>query len=131
MLVRLLRAVVVVAVVAAAMLLPSLANAASRHRSAPSGQCDRTPDRCLARTWHERLTALKAANPDSNDALDDVDDWDLGADPMPRTSVDHGTAVPDPDSTPRWLRARRAADPRAASLIIWRKLAAPRPPPSL
>ena len=131
--VRLCRTAVVVAVLVAAWLLPSLADAAPRHRTTThSKQCAGTPNRCLIGMSHQRLTALKhARNPDSNDALDDVDDWDLGADPAPKVSVDSDTAISNPDSAPSWLRVTRAADPRAARLIVWRKLDAPRPPPSL
>jgi hypothetical protein len=63
--------------------------------------------------------------------LDDVDDQDVGADPAPKASIDVDTAVPDPASAPSWLRVTRAADPRAARLIVWRTLDAARPPPSL
>ena len=130
--VRLRRTAVVVAVLVAAWLLPSLADAAPRHRTTHIRECKGTPDRCLTGTRHEQLTALKhARNPDSNDALDDVDDWDLGADPAPKVSVDSNTAISNPDSAPSWLRVTRAADPRAARLIVCRTLDAPRPPPSL
>jgi len=132
MLVRLRRTAVVIAVLVAAWLLPALADAAPRHRTTHARQCEGTPDRCLAGRRHERLTELKhSRNPDSNDALDDMDDQDVGADPAPRASIDVDTAVADPDSAPSWLRVTRAADPRAARLSVWRKLDAPRPPPSL
>jgi|SRR6185436_16310636 hypothetical protein len=130
--VRLRRTTVVVAVLVAAWLLPALADAAPRHRATLARQCEGTPHRCLIATWHERLTAPRhARNPGSNDALDDLDDWDLGADPAPRTFVDGHPAISDPDDTPSWLRVTRAPDPRAARLIVWRKLDAPRPPPAI
>ena len=130
MFVRLSRAVVVVAVLVAAWLLPSLANAASRHRNVHASRCAHTANRSL-QTSRESLSALThARNPDADNALDDVDDPDLGADRAPRVSVARTTAVSDPDITPPWLRARRAADARDERLILWRKLAAPRPPPS-
>ena len=130
--VRLCRTAVVVAVLVAASLLPALADAAARHGTTHAHQYEGCPNRCLIGTSHQRLTALKPArNPDSNDALDDVDDWDLGADPAPKVSVDSDTTILNPDSAPSWLRVTRAADPRAARLTVWRKLDAPRPPPSL
>jgi hypothetical protein len=130
--VRLRRTVVVVAVLVAAWLFPALADAAPRHRATHARQCESLPDRCLAGASHDRLTAIKhVRNPNSNDALDDLDDWDLGADPAPRTFVDGHIAISDRDDTPSWLRVTRAPDPRAARLIVWRKLDAPRPPPSL
>ena len=130
--VRLRRTAVVVAVLVAAWLLPALADAAPRHRATHAHQCEGTPHRCLIGTWHERVTALRhARNPDSNDALDDLDDWDLGTDPAPKTFVDADIAISNPDRAPSWLRVTRAADPRAARLIVWRKLDAPRPPPAI
>ena len=130
--VRLRRTAVVVAVLVAAWLLPALAYGPPRHPATHAHQCEGTPHRCLIGPWHERLTALRhARNPDSNDALDDLDDWDLGTDPAPKTFVDGDTAISNPASAPSWIGARRAADPRAERLIVWRKLAAPRPPPSL
>ena len=132
MFVHLSRAVVVVAVLVAAWLLPSPANAASRHRDAHASRCEHTANWSLARTSRESLSALtRARNPDADNALDDVDDPDLGADRTPRLSVDRTTATSDPDITPPWLCARRAADARDERLILWRTLAAPRPPPSL
>jgi hypothetical protein len=130
--VRLRRTVVVVAVFVAAWLLPALAVAAPHHRATHARQCESLPDRCLAGSSHDRLTAIKhVRNPNSNDALIDLDDQDLGADPAPKASIDGDTAISDPDSAPSWLRVTRAADPRAERLIVWRKLDAPRPPPSL
>jgi hypothetical protein len=127
--VRLCRTAVVVAVLVAAWLPPAIADAAPRHRTTHTRHCEGTPNRCLIGTSHQRLTALThARNPASNDALDDVDDQDVGADPAPRSSIDAHTAVSD--GAPSWLHVTRAADPRAARLIVWRKLDAPRPPPS-
>lgn len=115
--VRLRRTAVVVAVLVAAWLLPALSDAAPRHRTPHAHQCKGTLDRA----W--------SSNADN--ALDDVDDPDLGADRAPRASADRSTTVSNPDSAPSWPRVTRAADPRAARLIVWRKLDAPRPPPSL
>lgn len=112
--VRLLRTVVLVAVFAAVWLLPTAADAAPDHRSTHA-QCDRTHTRNL----------------DSNDALDDADDRDLGSDPAPTASIDGSAAVSNPDATPPWIAASRVADLRTARLIFWRELVAPRPPPSL
>ncbi len=131
--VRLPRTAVLVAALVAVWLVPAQAHAAGQHhRNAHSRSCVRTPDRCLAATGHERLGAqTHSKNPSSNDALEDVDDRDLGSDPAPGAAVDDDVTATTPDTTPPWIFAKRAADPRAARLIVWRKLAAPRPPPSL
>jgi hypothetical protein len=133
MFVRLPRTAVLVAVLAAVWLLPSPANAAvQHHRNVQTCSCERTPVRCLAGTWHERLaTQSHVSNPSSNDALDDADDRDVDSELTPAASLDGNTAVANPDASPAWVGARRSADPHAARLIIWRQLTAPRPPPSL
>jgi len=88
--------------------------------------------RCLAGTGHEQLSPLThTRNPNSTDALDDLDDRDLGSDPAPAAAIDRTATLSNPDIAPPWIGARRAVDPCAARLIVWRKLAAPRPPPSL
>jgi hypothetical protein len=131
--VRLPRTAVLVACLVAVWLVPAPANAAAKHhRTPPKHSCARTPDRCLAGTWHERLGAqAHTRNPSSNDALDDVDDRDLGSDPASAVSVDGDAAASHSGAELTWIYASRAADPLAARLIVWRKLAAPRPPPSL
>lgn len=131
--VRLRRTAVFVAVLAAVSFLPSPASAAARpHRSTHTRSCAHTPDQCLASARHERLAAqTHLRNPSSNDALDDVDDRDFGSDPAPTASLDGTIAIADRDTAPPWICRLRAADPRAARLIVWRKLDAPRPPPSL
>lgn len=133
MFLRLPRTVVLAVLLVAAWLLPSAAEAAAQHhRNIHNRSCARTPDRCLAGTWHQHLGAqTHAKNPSSNDALDDVDDRDLGSDPAPKPTLDGDIALSDREPAPTWIYATRAADPRAERLIVWRKLAAPRPPPSL
>jgi hypothetical protein len=132
--VRLRRTAVLVVVLTAVWLLPSPDDAAAvqHHHKVHNSSFAPAPDGCLAEAPHRCFAAqTHIRNPDSNDALDDVDDRDLGSDPKPTPSVDGDIAVSDRDTAPPWLHAGRAADPRATSLIVWRKLAAPRPPPSL
>jgi hypothetical protein len=124
---------VMAVLICAVWLLPSRTDAAApRHGRTQARSCERTINRYLAWTWPERFRALHhTRNPHSNDALDDLDDRDVGSDPAPNASAADHTDVPDPDRVPPWVRVRRAANPRAARLIVWRTLAAPRPPPSL
>jgi hypothetical protein len=118
--------------VVAGGLLPSPAHAGIPHHPRTlSRLCQRAPGRCLALTQHQRLKALKHVRPDSNEALEDFDEWDVGTDSASDTATVVQTTASDPNSAPPWARARRAADPLAARLIVWRKLSAPRPPPSL
>lgn len=130
---RLRRAALIIAVlVVGAGLLPSRAEAAVPRRHAVHTKlCERAPSRCLALTQHERLSPVPRVRPDSDEAVVDLDDWDFGTDPTSNASPADHTTVTDPDRTPPWARARRTINPLAARLIVWRKLAAPRPPPSL
>ncbi len=124
---------VMAVLVCAVCLPPSRADAAvPRHRTPHPRSCERLTVRCLAWTRHERFRPLHhTRNPHSDDVLDDFDDRDLGGDREPTASAADHTEVPDTDCAPPWVCVRRAANPRVDRLIVWRTLAAPRPPPSL
>src|SRR5262245_19389450 len=123
---------IIARLVIAGELLPSPAHAAIPHHSKTHARlCQRAPGRCLALTQHQRLKALKHVRPDSNEALEDFDEWDVGTDSASSTATVVQTTISDSNSAPPWARARCAADPLAAQLIVWRTLSAPRPPPFL
>ena len=136
MLVRVFRTtLVMVVVVLTAWLAPSRVDAAvsHHHRTARARTCVRVSTRCLALKWHIRVDLLRHPHPpEFDDVFDDADDRGTR---ITRTSVtvsvDESRSSSDPRSTPPWLRARGVEEPRAAGLIVWRKLAAPRPPPSI
>jgi len=132
MFVRLRRTIVLLAsLCVAACLVPSWADAAvGRHRAKRARACEAP---CLSSKWHSSLSSPRSTvRHPSDDIVDDFDDRDTGADPT-STAVadDDATASSDSTITHPWVRARRTAAPHAARLIIWRKLAAPRPPPSI
>jgi len=133
--VRCRRALVVVAMLfVAAWLVPASADAAvSRHHSKRPRICQGSPNFCLAWKWHNRLSAPhRTHRPGSDDVFDDFDDRDTGTDPMADASTDNDTtSASDAAAAPPWVIARRTADPCAALLIVFRKLVAPRPPPSI
>ena len=131
--VRFPRTAVLVAVLVAVWIMPDPAYAANQHhRTTHIRSCTRKPARCLAGPVLNRLTTLThARNPNSNDVLDELDDRDLVSDPAPTPSIDGEITLSDHDSTPSWLHARRAVDPRVKRLIVWRRPVAPRPPPSI
>jgi hypothetical protein len=131
-LVRLRRTVVfVTALLVAACLVPSPADAAvGRHRAKRTHACEAP---CLSSKWHNSLSSARSTERHpSDDIVDDFDDRDTRTDPT-------SSAVADDDATPAtdsavtlpWVRAHRAPDPHAARLVVCRRLAAPRPPPSL
>jgi len=135
-LVGLRRVTVVLAVLfVAAWLAPARADAGvARHHDKRARACLRSPTQCLALKWHNRLSNPRRSHrPGSDDAVDDFDDRDTQTDPGPdAAAVDNdGASLSDPEPPLPWVCARRAADPRAERLIVWRRLAAPRPPPSL
>src|SRR5262245_9635136 len=123
--------VVLAALCVAACLVPSSADAAvGRHRAKRAHACEAP---CLSSKWHSSLSSprLTHRHP-SDDIVDDFDDRDTRTDPT-STAVadDDATSSSDSTITLPWVRARRAPVPHVARLIVWRKLAAPRPPPSL
>jgi len=133
--VRLFRTAPVIAVIVlTAWLVPSRGDAAvSHHRTAHARSCVRVSTGCLALKWHIRVDRLRYLHsPDLDDVDDDADDRDARMTPtsVEATDDERGSSS-DAKSTPPWLRARVADEPRAARLIAWRKLAAPRPPPSI
>jgi hypothetical protein len=133
--VRCRRALVVMAMLfVAAWLFPATAEAkVSRHHSKRPRICQGSPNFCQASKWHNRLSAPhRIHRPGSDDVFDDFDDRDTGSDPMADASTDNDTpSASDAAAAPPWVFARRAADPRAARLTVFRKLVAPRPPPSI
>ena len=95
--VRLRRTAVLVVVLTAVWLLPSPDDAAAvqHHHKVHNSSFAPAPDGCLAEAPHRCFAAqTHIRNPDSNDALDDVDDRDLGSDPKPTPSVDGDIASP-------------------------------------
>jgi len=134
-LVRLFRTALVMAVlVLTAWLVPSRVDAAmSHHRTSRARSCVRVSTRCVALKWHTRVDCLRHPHsPDFDDVVDDADDRDARMTPTSVAATDDESgSSSDAKSTPPWLRARVADEPRAARLIAWRKLAAPRPPPSI
>jgi hypothetical protein len=132
MFVRLRRTFAILAALCvAACLVPSAANAAvGRHRAKRAHACEAP---CLSSKWHSSLSSPRSTHRHpSDDIVDFFDDRDTQPDPT-STAVANDDATSSSDSTITlpWVRARRAAVPHVARLIVWRKLAAPRPPPSL
>jgi hypothetical protein len=132
MLVRLRRTIVLLAALCvAACLVPSWADAAvGRHRAKRAHACQAP---CLSSKWHSSLSSPRSTHRHpSDDIVDDFDDRDTGADPTSTVIADDdATSSSESTIAQPWVRARRTAVPHAARLIVWRKLAAPRPPPSL
>jgi membrane-bound lytic murein transglycosylase B len=122
---------VLAAFVVAACLAPSPADAAvKRHRA------KRAVHACQAvcfSQWHNSLSSRHTTNENpSDDVVDFFDDRDTRTDPTPTAIADdEATSSSDNTITLPWVRARRTAAPHVARLVVWRKLAAPRPPPSI
>ncbi|HKE85714.1 MAG TPA: hypothetical protein VKB50_18260 [Vicinamibacterales bacterium] len=133
--VRCRRALLVIAMLfVAAWLVPASAEAAvSRHHGKRPRICQGSPNFCLAWKWHNRLSAPRTTHrPGSDDVFDDFDDRDTGIDPMAGASTDNDTtSASDAAAAPPWVITRRTTDPPTALLIVFRKLVAPRPPPSI
>jgi len=129
--VRLRRALAVLATVFVAVwLVPSRADAAgTRHHG--------------KRTYVSQATCLGLGQPDvfgsehstrlthGDDVADDFDDRDDRTDPTSTPTAHDGAASEsEPVLALPWARTGRAAEPRAAQSAMWRRVAAPRPPPS-
>jgi hypothetical protein len=130
-LVRLRRTIVLLAALCvAACLVPSWADAAvGRHRVKRAHACEAP---CLSSKWHSSLSSPRSTQRHpSDDIVDDFDDRDTGADPTSTAVADDDATSSDSTIALPWVTARRTAAPFAARLIVWRKLAAPRPPPSI
>jgi hypothetical protein len=129
------RAFVVIAVLfVAAWLVPTSSDAAvSSHAAKHARFCQRAPNKCLAWKEHISVSRLpKAPRPDSDDVFYDFEDRDTGIDPAADAPTDdHAVSSSVIAESPSWVRVLDDGDPRAARLIDWRKLDAPRPPPSL
>jgi len=133
MFVRLRRTFVLLATLCVAVcLLPSSANAAvGRHRAKRAHACEAP---CLSSKWHSNLSSPRSTHrhPSDDVVVDDFEDRDTGTDPTSTVVADdYATSSSDSTITLPRVRARRTAAPPAARLIVWRNLAAPRPPPSL
>ena len=131
MLVRLRRTFVLLAVlVVAACLLPSQADAGPRRHRVKHARTCAAP--CLSLKWHNSLHAPHSTNDNpSDDAADYFDDRDTRTDPSSSPALDDdATSSSDSAVTLPWVNARRAAYPYAVRSIVFRELAAPRPPPS-
>jgi hypothetical protein len=132
MIVRLRRTFVFLAALFVAVcLVPSPADAAvARHRATRTHACEAP---CFSLQWHISLSSSRSlSRHPSDDIVDDFDDRDTRTDPT-STAVadDDATSSTDSPVTLPWVRAHRAPAPHAARLVVCRKLAAPRPPPSL
>ena len=117
----------------AAWLVPASSEAAvSRHAAKHARFCQRAPNKCLAWKGHISVSRLpKAPRPDSDDVFYDFEDRDTGIDPAADAPIDDDTVSPSNTAdSPTWVRVLDDGDPRADRLIVWRKLDAPRPPPS-
>jgi len=133
-LVRVCRTPLVMAVLFLAVwLVPSRVDAVSHHRSTRPRVCERVLNHCLVLKWHNQINRLRhTRHPDSDDAFEDFDDRDTRTDPTSNDTLeDEAASSADSDTTPPWTQAQGADEPRPAPLSVWRKLAAPRPPPSL
>jgi hypothetical protein len=123
--------VLLAALVVAACLVPSQADAgARRHRVKPAQTCAAL---CWSLKWHNSLSAPHSTNDNpSDDAADYFDDRDTRTDRTSSPALDDdSTSSSDSAVTLPWVNARRTADPHAVRSIVFRELAAPRPPPSL
>jgi hypothetical protein len=131
-LMRLRRAfVLLAALLAAVCVVPSRADAGPRHHHAKHTRTCVAPR--LSSSWHNSLGTPHSTNDNpSDDAADYFDDRDTRTDPTsPAALDDDATSSSESAITLPWVRARRTADPYAARLVVFRRLAAPRPPPSL
>jgi len=131
-LVRLRRTfVMLAALVVAACLAPSQADAGARHHRVKHARTCATL--CFSLKWHNSLSAPQSTNDNpSDDAADYFDDRDTRTDPTSSPALDdEATSSSDSAVTLPRVIERRAADPHAVRSIVFRELAAPRPPPSL
>jgi hypothetical protein len=110
-------------------LVPSRGAAAgTRHHDRRTHECQAT---CLAQSQRNVVDSQHPTRlTHGDDVADDFDDRDDRTAPTSTPIVlDEGSSKPEPALACPWARTGRAADPRAARLIVWRKLT-PRPPPS-
>jgi len=129
--VRLRRTLVLLAaLVVAACLMPSQADAgARRHRVKRPHACAAL---CFSLNWHNSLSAPHSINENpSDDAADYFDDRDTRTDPTSSPALDDdATSASDRAVTLPWVNTRRTAEPHAVRSIVFLRIAAPRPPPS-
>lgn len=90
--------------------------------------------------WFETLWPIASTKPvlgagrivsfePSDDIDDDLDDREARNRPSASLAAVDDRAEMD-IAAPPWVRVPQDADPRAARLVVWRELVAPRPPPS-
>jgi hypothetical protein len=115
----------------AACLVPAQADAGVVHHRVKRAH-HRCEIPCFSWKWHNSLSSPHSTNENpSDDVVDFFDDRDTRTDPTSTAVADDPTPTTESAITFPRVRAHRAADPQAARLIVFRRLAAPRPPPFL